>query len=277
MWRGTNVLGNWQLAKLLQSERGEIDPHIGHEIFSTIFLSFVFYKGFPVPAHKKYTQEIRAHKHIQNRDCVKGAKWQNHQTTPQQRLTVINYLVTLLLWIIDMIFLVIRYVWKNIILWNNIFPGIHESVGVFDLTHWGRVTHICVGNLTIIGPDNGLSPGRRQAIIWTNTGILLTGPWGTNFSEISIGIHTFSFKKIRLKMSSAKWRPFCLGLNVVNVHSIMKSTGHDSVQWPSASLRLMTLQFKNIANHTKKQKAVKCIFCSVWFHNIVRNSMKQES
>ena len=32
------------------------------------------------------------------------------------------------------------------------------------LTHWGRVTHICVGNLTIIGSDNGLSPGRRQAI-----------------------------------------------------------------------------------------------------------------
>ena len=33
------------------------------------------------------------------------------------------------------------------------------------ITHWGPVTHICVGNLTIIGPDNGLSPGRRQAII----------------------------------------------------------------------------------------------------------------
>ena len=36
---------------------------------------------------------------------------------------------------------------------------------VLILTHWGRVTHICVGNLTIIGSDNGLSPGRRQAII----------------------------------------------------------------------------------------------------------------
>ena len=83
------------------------------------------------------------------------------------------------------------------------------------LTHWGRVTHICVGNLTIIGPDNGLSPGRRQAIIWTNAGILLIGPGGTNFSEILIGIHTFSFKKINLKMSSGKWRPSCLGLNVL--------------------------------------------------------------
>ena len=83
------------------------------------------------------------------------------------------------------------------------------------LTHWGRVTHICVSKLTIIGSDNGLSPGRRQAIIWTNAGILLIGSLGTNFSEILIGIQTFSFKKIQFKMSSAKWHPICLGLNVL--------------------------------------------------------------
>ena len=79
------------------------------------------------------------------------------------------------------------------------------------LTHWGRVTHICVNKLTIIGSDNGLSPGRHQAIIWTNAGILLIGPWGINFSEILI----FSFKKMSLGMSSANWPPFCLGLNVL--------------------------------------------------------------
>ena len=89
-----------------------------------------------------------------------------------------------------------------------------KSYCVF-LTHWGQVTHKCVGNPAIIGPDNGLSPGRRQAIIWINAGILLIGPWGTNFSEILIGIHTFSFKKIHLKMSSGKCRPPCLGLNVL--------------------------------------------------------------
>ena len=88
--------------------------------------------------------------------------------------------------------------------------------GLNMLTHWGRVTHICVGNLTIIGPDNGLSPGRRQAIIWINAGILLIGPCGTNFSEILIGIQIFSFKKMHLKMSSAKWRLFCLDLDVLN-------------------------------------------------------------
>ena len=70
------------------------------------------------------------------------------------------------------------------------------------------MTHICVGKLTNIGSDNGLSPGRRQAIIWTNTGILLIGPLGTNFNEILIKIQTFSFTKIHLKISSAKWRPF---------------------------------------------------------------------
>ena len=41
-----------------------------------------------------------------------------------------------------------------------------------DLTHWGRVMHICVGNLTIIGSDIGLSPGWRQAIVWTNDGFI---------------------------------------------------------------------------------------------------------
>ena len=93
--------------------------------------------------------------------------------------------------------------------------GDHWAVASRALTHWGRVTHICVGKLTNIGSDNGLSPDRRQAIIWTNAGFLLIGPLGTNFSEILIEILTFSFKKMRLKVSSAKRRPFCLGLNVL--------------------------------------------------------------
>ena len=188
------------------------------------------------------------------------------------------------------------------------------------------MTHICVSKLTIIGSDNGLSPGRRQAIIWTNDNILvraaqfsfrpadflplhfglnfrnpsyiyiracciiyicslyhsvhkftvnnpdlciigleifnwkdwfdnllchLVRPWrtsppspplcaalilvieplGTNFSEISIEINTFSFKKMPLKMSSGKWRPFCLGLNVLT-------------HWPLVMLYDRTLSVK---------------------------------
>ena len=70
-------------------------------------------------------------------------------------------------------------------------------------------------NLAIIGSDNGLSPGRCQAITWTNDGILLIGPLGTNFNEILMEIHKFLFKNMHLKMSSGKWRPFCLSLNVI--------------------------------------------------------------
>ena len=72
---------------------------------------------------------------------------------------------------------------------------------------------ICVSKLTIIGSDNGLSHGRPLAIIWTNGGIMLIRNLGTNLSEIWREMVTFYFKKMRLKMSTAKWRPFCLGIN----------------------------------------------------------------
>ena len=65
------------------------------------------------------------------------------------------------------------------------------------LTHWGRVMHICISKLTTIGSVNGLSPGGCQAIIWTNAGILLIRRLGTNLSEISSEICTFSFKKMQ--------------------------------------------------------------------------------
>ena len=97
------------------------------------------------------------------------------------------------------------------------------------LTQWGRVTHICVSKPTIIGSDNGLSPARRQAIIWTNAGILLIEPFGTNFIEIRSKIQNFSFIKMHLKMSSAKWWPFCLDLNVlIIVNNILLSR---SIEW----------------------------------------------
>ena len=109
--------------------------------------------------------------------------------------------------------------------WNDNICTYHHQIGqmnhhtflmIRSLTHWGRMTHICVSKLTIIGSDNGLSPERRQAIIWTNAGILLIGPLEPNFSEISIEIQTFSLKKTRLKMSSAKCCSFRLGLNLLN-------------------------------------------------------------
>ena len=101
-------------------------------------------------------------------------------------------------------------------LWCQVMPCIICcDVISRTLTHWGWVMHICIVKLTIIGSNNGLAPEWRQAIIWTNARILLIGPLGTNFSEILIGIQTFTFNKMHLKMSSAKWHPFCLSLNVL--------------------------------------------------------------
>ena len=61
-----------------------------------------------------------------------------------------------------------------------------------------------------IGSDNGLSPTRCQAIIWTKWSLSIE-PLGTNFREFLIKIQNFSFTKMHLKISSAKWRPFCPG------------------------------------------------------------------
>ena len=74
--------------------------------------------------------------------------------------------------------------------------------------------YIASVNWAIIGSDNGLSPFWRQAIIWTNDGLLFIWSLRTNFSEIWIKIHWISFKKIHLEMSSAKCPLFCLSLKL---------------------------------------------------------------
>ena len=139
------------------------------------------------------------------------------------------------------------------------------SVPIVYLTHWGRVTHKCVGKQTIIGSDNDLLPGRRQAIIWTNAGILLVGPIGTNFSEISIKILTFSFTKMRLNVSSAKWRPFCLVLNVL-INRLFKRRSMKSSQ-----LRFTGLCEGNspVASELLAQMASNAGNVSIWWRHHV--------
>ena len=82
---------------------------------------------------------------------------------------------------------------------------------------------MCVNNLGHHWLDHGSSTPWRQAIIWSSAEILLTGPLGTNFSEMSIEIHIFSLKKFHLKMPTAKWRPFSLGLNVFIQTAVLSS------------------------------------------------------
>ena len=75
----------------------------------------------------------------------------------------------------------------------------------------------------------------------TNAGLLLIGPLGTNFSETFIKIQKFSFTKMHLKRSSAKWQPFCPGgyeLNdpnlviivLINTQQCQTISGH-SAEW----------------------------------------------
>ena len=63
-------------------------------------------------------------------------------------------------------------------------------------------------------------PQIQAANLVTNSGNTAHGvdairPIGTNFSEMLIEIQTFPFKKMHLKILSGKWRPFCLGRNVL--------------------------------------------------------------
>ena len=119
-------------------------------------------------------------------------------------------------------------IWSEMILVANSFVTetscFNSSMVVSPLTHWGRVTHICVSKLSIIGSDNGLSPDRRQAIIWTNAGLLSIGPLWTYFNENLLKKQQFSLKKMHVEMSSAKWHPSCLGLNVLRKWGVISSS-----------------------------------------------------
>ena len=88
---------------------------------------------------------------------------------------------------------------------NEISACMHHLQKVLTkLCHWDQVTHICISKLTIIGLDNGLSPDRSQAIIWTTGRILSIGPLGTKLSEI-LTIHN-SYIFIQENASEYVWK-----------------------------------------------------------------------
>ena len=110
------------------------------------------------------------------------------------------------------------------------------------LIHWDRVTHICISKLTNIGSDNGLSPGRRQAIIWTNAGILLIRTLGTNFSEILNVIHAFHSRKCiwKCRLRNAIHFPWPQCAKVVIIHHNLYCRLH---AWNGYSLILMIMSW----------------------------------
>ena len=98
-------------------------------------------------------------------------------------------------------------------------PGM--SFKITTLTHWGRVTHICVGNLTIIGSDDGLSPGRRQAITWINYWNIVNWTlrnklqWKFNQNS-NIFIHENAIESVVCEMAAILSRPQCVNVAAVS-------------------------------------------------------------
>ena len=93
---------------------------------------------------------------------------------------------------------------------SNSFRATRCSYTAHVLTHWGRVTYICVSKLTIIGSDNGLSSGRRQAIFWTsnivNWTLTIKLQWNLN-RNFYIFIHENAFENAVWKMAATSSRP----------------------------------------------------------------------
>ena len=87
------------------------------------------------------------------------------------------------------------------------------------LTHWGWVMHILISKLTIISLDNGLSPGRRQAIIWTNVGILLIGPFQWNLNQnLYIFIQENAFENVIRKLRAILYQLQCVNKSIQLLH-----------------------------------------------------------
>ena len=105
----------------------------------------------------------------------------------------------------------------------------------FRCAHWGRVTHICVSKLTVIGSDNGMSPDRRQAIIWTNAEILLIGPFGTKFNRNSnIFVQENAFESVVCEMAAISSRPQCVKISTISTTPMVaQSAPHQWVHYGS--------------------------------------------
>ena len=108
------------------------------------------------------------------------------------------------------------------------------NIQLFAVIMWSNITYYCIRHCwdTCISnirfctynrhptPSFGVSIVRIfnkiDRIIWANVDWLLIGLLGSSFNKIWITIKQFWYTKTNLKMSSAKWGPFCLGINMFN-------------------------------------------------------------
>ena len=152
--------------------------------------------------------------------------------------------------------------------YRAMWTGVPKFVVGSPLTHWGAEWHLYASRLTIIGSDNGLSPLRRQAIIWTSAGILLISPLPTNFSEILIEIHAFFFKKIQVKMSPGKWWPLYTGLSVLKRYSV-------GISWKMILTGLNPAGHLDYSNTEMLMKPLRPVeMCTIVKHQEFNNELK---
>ena len=167
--------------------------------------------------------------------------------------------------------------WRSKYFWDYLFI---YHVWYKYLSHWGRVTHICVSKLTIIGSDNGLSPGRRRAIIWTNYGKLLVGSLGTNFSGFSIEnspvfIQENALGNVVYEMTAILIRPqwingYCVKIDIHHVDLL------PSGYLPDGSKKYPRVQYVAILRYVSGFDTVTQWICTstIWQSNIKGSEVK---
>ena len=84
-----------------------------------------------------------------------------------------------------------------------------DQIMMLWLTHWGRVTHICVGKLTIIGSDNGLAPTRNQCWDIVNWNLRNKLQWNLKRNSY-IFIQENAFENVVWRMAAILSRPQCV-------------------------------------------------------------------
>ena len=118
------------------------------------------------------------------------------------------------------------------------------------LTNWGRVTHICVDNLTVIGSENGLSPGRRQASIWNQCWNIVNWTLGNKlqwkFNQNSnIFIQENVFENVVCEMAFILSRPQCVK------QTMLEEVGYQSL-----------LSFMGSSSQGKNAPCMTCMACN---------------
>ena len=112
-------------------------------------------------------------------------------------------------------------------------------------THWGWVMHVCVSKLNINGSDNGLAPTMWQTIHYLNQWWNVVNWTLRNKLQWNFKWNPYIFiQEMYLNVSSAKWRPLCLCLNVLNhlpiweIKWIVSKLGqHHAYWWPGSFCR----------------------------------------